>query len=148
MHPEWAWQESPKYGLASNWSQRHVAYIAGLGTFGLCEGLITRQGKAVRFTSLILETRLPADIRPYADYQDWCLYFAKGSCPSCIKACPAGAIDENGHHKELCIEYITDFKNSYRDSGPINADGPFGCGLCQGKVPCQSGVPKGLDKQQ
>jgi epoxyqueuosine reductase QueG len=29
-------------------SERHAAYAAGLGTFGLCDGLITSVGKAVR----------------------------------------------------------------------------------------------------
>ncbi|MCJ7640338.1 MAG: epoxyqueuosine reductase, partial [Desulfobacterales bacterium] len=33
--------ESPRVGLASNWSERHVAYACGLGAFGLSDGLIT-----------------------------------------------------------------------------------------------------------
>ena len=32
---------SERYGLASRWSERHAAYVSGLGTFGLCDGLIT-----------------------------------------------------------------------------------------------------------
>ena len=36
----------PRVGYASNWSQRHVAYAAGLGTFGLSDGLITERGVA------------------------------------------------------------------------------------------------------
>ncbi len=146
QHPDWAWQKSEKYGLASNWSLRHVAYAAGLGTFGLCDGMITRQGKAVRFSSLILDIKLAADKRPYDDYHDWCLYYAKGACPSCIKACPVNAISEQGHDKNKCEEYIWDLRSSYTDSKPINAKGPFGCGLCQGNVPCQRGVPAGLDQ--
>lgn len=146
-HADWAWRKSEKYGWACNWSLRHVAYAAGLGTFGLCDGLITRQGKAVRFSSLIVDTALPIEPRPYTGHHDWCLFYAKGSCPSCIKACPVGAITEQGHDKDKCEQYITDFKISYTDSKPINSKGPFGCGLCQGNVPCQKGVPKGLDKQ-
>ena len=46
---------------------------------------------------------------------------------------------------DYSFEYIQDFKRSYIDSNALNADGPFGCGLCQGNVPCQTGVPKGLD---
>ena len=145
MSPEWGWRESAKYGLSCNWSQRHIAYTAGLGTFGLCDGMITRLGKAVRFTSLVLETQLPADPRPYQDYHYWCLFYRRGNCPSCIKACPAGAITKEGHNKDLCRAYIEDFKSSYIGSNALNADGPFGCGLCQGKVPCQTGVPQGLD---
>jgi hypothetical protein len=37
---------SERYGRASTWSERHAAYASGLGTFGLCDGLITAAGKA------------------------------------------------------------------------------------------------------
>lgn len=33
----------------SNWSERHAAYVCGLGTFGLSKGLITEKGTAGRF---------------------------------------------------------------------------------------------------
>mgnify|MGYP002590111329 FL=1 len=145
MSPQWGWRQSEKFGLSCNWSHRHSAYIAGLGTWGLCDGMITRLGKAVRFTTLVLETKLPADPRPYKDYHYWCLFYRTGKCDSCIKACPAGAISKDGHNKDLCEAYINDFKHSYIDSNALNANGPFGCGLCQGNVPCQKGVPKGLD---
>jgi epoxyqueuosine reductase QueG len=39
----------PRFGVIdkrSNWSERHAAYIAGLGTFGLGRSLITSQGCA------------------------------------------------------------------------------------------------------
>ncbi len=145
MSPQWGWRQSEKFGLSCNWSHRHSAYIAGLGTFGLCDGMITRLGKAVRFTTLVLETKLPADPRPYKDYHYWCLFYRTGKCDACIKACPAGAISKKGHNKDLCQDYINDFKRSYIGCNALNADGPFGCGLCQGDVPCQRGVPKGLD---
>ena len=44
----WRIHNDTKYGLASTWSERHAAYVSGLGTFGLCDGLITPLGKAVR----------------------------------------------------------------------------------------------------
>jgi epoxyqueuosine reductase QueG len=46
--PEWSRRPSEKYVFSSNWSERHAAYTAGLGTFGLCDGLITPLGKAMR----------------------------------------------------------------------------------------------------
>ena len=48
-----------KEHIYSNWSQRHVAYAAGLGTFGLNNMLITDQGTCGRFYSLI--TNLPVE---------------------------------------------------------------------------------------
>jgi epoxyqueuosine reductase len=35
--------------FTSNWSERHVAFVCGLGTFGLSKGLITKKGIAGRF---------------------------------------------------------------------------------------------------
>lgn len=37
------WYKLPKYsdGFVANWSERHIAYAAGLGTFGLNGGFIT-----------------------------------------------------------------------------------------------------------
>lgn len=52
LAPNWAWVNSKNYGYASSWSERHAAYAAGLGTFGLCDGLITPKGKAMRAGSL------------------------------------------------------------------------------------------------
>ena len=40
ISPLWKIEMSPKYGMASRWSERHAAYASGLGTFGLCDGLI------------------------------------------------------------------------------------------------------------
>ena len=73
--PQWGWRQSGKYGHASNWSQRHTAYAAGLGTFGLSDGLITEQGKAVRFLSVIIEADIEPTLRDYDFHQDWCLHF-------------------------------------------------------------------------
>ena len=35
--------------FTSNWSERHVAYVCGLGTFSLSKGLITERGVSGRF---------------------------------------------------------------------------------------------------
>ena len=47
--------KSPRVGIASNWSERHVAYVCGLGAFGLSDGLITPKGKAIRIGSIVTE---------------------------------------------------------------------------------------------
>jgi len=53
LSPHWSRQTSERYGFASNWSERHAAHAAGLGTFGLCDGLITPLGKAIRAGSVV-----------------------------------------------------------------------------------------------
>lgn len=42
------WQVSFPFGYASNCSERHAAFVSGLGTFGLCDGSITPKDKALR----------------------------------------------------------------------------------------------------
>ena len=39
--PNWTIVKSERFSYASSWSERHAAHAAGLGTFGLCDGLIT-----------------------------------------------------------------------------------------------------------
>ncbi|HVP96265.1 epoxyqueuosine reductase [Methanoregula sp.] len=139
LSPEWTLGVSEKYGIASSWSERHAAYVSGLGTFGLCDGLITRKGKAMRCGSLVARITIPPTPRPYTDHRAWCLYYAKGTCKLCIKRCPAGAISEQGHDKNRCREYCFGVAQDYVHE-QYHIDN-YGCGLCQAGVPCESKNP-------
>ena len=136
-------QTSDRFGAASTWSERHAAYVSGLGTFGLCNGLITPVGKAMRCGSVIARISLPPTKRRYNDHHAYCLFFSKGICGQCIKRCPAGAITEQGHNKETCIEYVYTVTSPYV-SAQFGFDS-YGCGLCQTKVPCECGIPSKVD---
>jgi len=125
---------SRKYGFASVWSERHAAYVSGLGTFGLCDGLITPKGKAMRCGSVIARVVVPSTPRPYTDPYAYCLYYAKETCGKCITRCPAGAISEKGHDKQLCHEYLMGITSPYVKT-QFGID-DYGCGLCQTGVPC------------
>lgn len=59
LSPIWVTRKSGKYAYSSNWSERHAAYTVGLGTFGLCDGLITSKGKAMRCGSVITKIDIP-----------------------------------------------------------------------------------------
>ena len=137
--PTFAYQQSERFGIASNWSERHTAHIAGLGTFGLSDGLITPQGKAVRIGSVIARIELPQTEADYSGYQDWCLWFARGSCGVCIKRCPAGAISEAGHDKGKCFAYIREVTAPHAQKSYGTEATP--CGLCQVRIPCENKVP-------
>ena len=119
--------DSPEY--TSNWSERHVAYAAGLGTFGLSGGLITRLGTAGRFISIV--TDLPLDPTPgtFELKQEYC----KG-CGACILACPVYAISANepkDHSAcDAWLEKVKEQENPY-----------FGCGKCQSGMPCENSFP-------
>ncbi len=136
---DFAYRNSERFGIASNWSERHTAWIAGLGTFGLSDGLITRVGKAVRFGSVVARVDLEATPRSYAGHQDWCLWYARGTCGVCMQRCPIDAITAAGHDKPACCDYIRNVTTPYvRDN---YGTGATPCGLCQVKIPCEARSP-------
>jgi epoxyqueuosine reductase QueG len=142
--PSWRVEETETVGVASTWSERHACHAAGLGTFGLCDGLITRRGKAMRCGSVLVAIDLPptprADASPYA----WCLFYAKGACGACVRRCPVEAITEKGHDKMRCQAHLYGTVNAYAQKtlGLVS----YGCGLCQTRVPCEGGIPPGLEQ--
>lgn len=138
--PGWTRMDSERYVFASNWSERHAAYAAGLGTFGLCDGLITPAGKAMRVGSVILRAKLAPTPRPYSSHREYCLFFNSGTCGACIKRCPAGALSKEGHDKRLCKDYLGQVTAPYVKEA-YHFDG-YGCGFCQVGVPCESGIPR------
>ena len=126
-------------GYASNWSERHALYAAGLGTFGLSDGLITPKGKAMRCGSVV--TNLPANPipRPYRVRGAYCLFHRGGTCMKCADRCPVGAITDKGHDKNACRAFTFDKMGTYvRKTYDIDI---YACGLCQTGVPCESGIP-------
>ena len=75
-------------------SERHAAYAAGLGTFGLNSDLITPKGLAVQCGSVITDLVVPPTPRIYDNHYSNCLYYWNGSCQCCVCRCPSGAINE------------------------------------------------------
>ena len=131
-------------GLSSTWSQRHIAYAAGLGTFSLSDGFITPKGIAIRAGSVVCDALLSPSPRIYRNHRDNCLFYHDGSCRRCIERCPAGAITEQGHDKRKCREFLFNeqrviLKNLGREEGYTGSY--LGCGLCQTKVPCEDRIP-------
>lgn len=118
--------EAPVYG--SMWSERHVAYLCGLGTFGLSKGIITRKGMAGRFCSLVTSLELEADARPYQGLYDYCI-----QCGQCIERCPVHAISAKGKEHIPCHNWLLHVKEQHAPR--------LGCGKCQTAVPCECGIP-------
>jgi epoxyqueuosine reductase len=145
VSPLWKWEKSERYGFASSWSERHAAYASGLGTFGLCDGLITPRGKAMRCGSVVARIAVPPSERPYEDHHAYCLFYFDGSCGKCIKRCPANAISKEGHDKEKCSHYLHEVTRKYAQSRYGFETDP--CGLCQTGVPCEAKIPVPGQKQ-
>ena len=138
LSPLWRRKVSERYGFASTWSERHAAYASGLGTFGLCDGLITPKGKAMRCGSVVARIKIPPTNRPYTAHHTYCLFFSKGICRKCIRRCPAGAITETGHDKVKCENHLKTTRDYVRSHFDFEG---YGCGLCQTGVPCESKIP-------
>jgi epoxyqueuosine reductase len=131
-----AWTQGP---VTSVWSERHIAHAAGLGTFGLCDGLITPLGKAMRCGSVVARTALVPTPRPYSDHHAYCLAFSEGTCRACAARCPVGAIGDEGHDKESCRAYLAKLEREHLQ--PRFGIATSACGLCQTNVPCESRIP-------
>ncbi len=115
--------------FTSNWSERHVAYVCGLGTFGLSKGLITRHGVAGRFGSVVTALELEPDTRPYTRYDEYC-----SLCGDCVVNCPVGAITlEAGKDHLICSEFLDEVRARFSPR--------YGCGKCQVGVACESAAP-------
>jgi ferredoxin len=131
-------------GAYSNWSERHIAYAAGLGTFSLSDGFITERGIAHRCGSVATDLELPISPRTATSPYSNCLFYIGVNCRACINRCPAGAITEKGHDKVKCGANIGSTRYLMEQYGV----GEHGCGLCQTKVPCESKNPtKNLKKK-
>lgn len=114
----------------SSWSERHVAFVAGLGTFGLSAHLITRVGKAGRFGSIITNAEIEPTPRPYGDDP----YAYCTLCGACTKRCPVDALTiEHGKDFQTCWVYLEETKIRFKPR--------YGCGKCQHLVPCETGIP-------
>jgi len=140
--PTFKFIEDEKVGWASPWSERHVAYACGLGTFSLNDGFITPKGMAMRLGSVVTLLKLTPSEKKYRDHKENCLQFRNEKCGKCIKRCPAGAITEKGHDKNKCKGYIDSeaLKKKRAEYGLENP--PPSCGLCQTNVPCEFEIPR------
>jgi len=142
--------------FGSTWSERHVAYAAGLGTFGLNGFLITPLGAMARLGSLV--TDAPLDVGPDrpADHRAACLADGGRDCGLCLGRCPAGAVSAVGLDKEACYRRREEIRG--RSLGPyaerylmipseIIKGGrrvpgfSLGCALCASDVPCEDRDP-------
>ncbi|MEW5735317.1 MAG: epoxyqueuosine reductase [Thermodesulfobacteriota bacterium] len=129
----------PKVGWASPWSHRHIAYAAGLGTFGMQDFLITEKGVAMRCGSFVVALPLsPNRTRPN-DIHAHCLHRQGVKCLKCAARCPVNAINESGHDKETCYERVKASTTYVNRNYHIFI---YGCGLCATNVPCECKQPK------
>ncbi|RLI86083.1 MAG: epoxyqueuosine reductase [Archaeoglobales archaeon] len=119
--------------LISDWSHKHVAYIAGLGTFGFHTMLITEKGCCGRLGSLITRAELkPGEPKK----EEFCLHARGLECRMCVKKCAFGALKQNGLDKRKCYEICLENDRFFNDLPLTDV-----CGKCACGVPCSLRIP-------
>ncbi|WFA10050.1 hypothetical protein [Tissierella sp. Yu-01] len=120
--------------LTSIWSNRHVAYIAGLGTFGLNNMLITKNGCCGRLGNIITDLELKPTKRPNYEY---CLFKYNGSCGYCADKCVNDALYREEFDRFKCFEMCLENEKLHSD---LKEEVQV-CGKCLTVVPCSFNVP-------
>lgn len=117
-----------KIKLISDWSHRHVARIAGLGTFGLNNMLITEKGCCGRIGSLV--TNLKIDPTPKRQGEN-CLHKIDGSCQRCVQRCVNNALKADAFDRHRCYEMCLLNDDFFPDLATTDV-----CGKCLVGTPC------------
>jgi len=151
-----------KGAFHSNWSERHIAFAAGLGTFSLSDALISEVGCNIRIVSVITDAPIEVTPRKSDDPYANCLFYAKGTCKKCVERCIYGCISEKGHDRMMCaIKYgRVEFRSSkrlepmlkphYRRINGVvihQLPTPTGCALCQFDIPCMDKNPMAKEQK-
>lgn len=119
--------------LRSHWSHKSIAVLAGIGSFGLHQLVITDAGCAGRFGSIIIDAELPVD-KP--KQKERCEYYDSGTCLACMLGCPKKAIDkEEPLNRQACWEQCLKNAENFLDMG----DKIHVCGKCAVVGPCALG---------
>ena len=115
----------------SRWSQRHVAYLAGHGSFGKNNMLISDKGSVGRYFSVVTALNVTPDVPVL---QERCLWKQDGSCGLCMSRCHAGALTEAGFDRFRCLEQCLVNMKRY--------PGADVCGKCTVELPCSYQIPE------
>lgn len=120
--------------LVAPWSHKSVAYIAGLGTFGLHQMLITPAGSAGRFGSIVLDATLP-DHRLVNSTDELCLHYRGKKCLYCVQKCPTGALTEQGFNRSTCYAWLLQVDQQFPDLALSDVCGKCLLGPCAHRIP-------------
>jgi epoxyqueuosine reductase QueG len=114
--------------LMSDWSHRHVAYVAGIGRFGHNNLIITEKGCSGRVGSMV--TDLILEPSPRFNHE-FCLHKAGIDCLKCVERCRYEALYAAKYDRHACYRQCLVNDRYYRDLDLTDV-----CGKCSAMVPC------------
>ena len=110
------------------WSTSHVAFAAGLGTFGIHRHIITEKGCCGAMVTLLLDCAMEPTKRTYTDPYEYCI-----RCGACTHRCPVDAITmEHMRNLKKCSGRAAELFQKYKKGN---------CGKCMVGVPCEDRIP-------
>lgn len=116
---------------------RYLAYLTGLGFFGINSCLINdKYGSYFFIGYIVTDAELTADT-PQAK--------TCAMCKKCIDACPGKAISGDGYvDVKKCVSYITQIKKTTEEQIKIlkKQSSVYGCDRCQEVCPHNVNIPK------
>ena len=124
--------------LMSRWSHRHLAWLAGLGTFGINNMLITSRGCCGRFGSFVTNASSLELGIPTIDFTDSekCINKLNGSCGLCRKKCKVAALEDRSFDRYKCYKVCMENAEKYNAFGLADV-----CGKCFVGLPCSDKDP-------
>lgn len=116
-------------------NERVLANLSGIAFIGKNQMAISKALGSYFFIGYIVtDCELPAD----SPNIDRCV-----GCGKCIKACPLGALSDNGFCEEKCLSYITQKKGelSFEEKAAMKKTKTiWGCDICQEVCPHNRGL--------
>jgi epoxyqueuosine reductase len=104
-------------------SHRHAAYLAGLGSFGQNNVILTPEyGPRVRFTSIFTSAEIESDVISGADLCTKCMF--------CINECPVQAIPQLSSSSEDNFPSMVDKITCAKRSKALREKYISPCGIC------------------
>ena len=124
-------------------SERHIAYLAGVGFIGRNNMIITEKYGSYVFLGEII-TDLEIECEDKRSFEEISLHKECGDCKICYGECPTKAI--NGHRKNsnICLSYITQKKDISEKEIKLLKGNVFGCDFCQKKCPYNERAEKNV----
>ncbi|MGX4598391.1 tRNA epoxyqueuosine(34) reductase QueG [Faecalimicrobium sp. JNUCC 81] len=116
---------------------RHLAYLSGIGYFGINNNIITDEYGSYVFIGYIINNY---DFHPDQPLPKTCI-----KCGKCVKYCPGNALLGNFEmNPKRCLSYITQKKGELTEEeiGILQSENKvFGCDVCQDVCPHNKNIP-------